>query len=232
MTVSPELRATARAVRSELLRWWRDHRRALPWRETSDPFRVLLAEVLLQRTPWWKVARAYETLLARWPTPEALASAPLGDLVEVVRPLGLLSRAPRIRDLAAAVARRGGVPAVEAELRELPGVGEYVARAVRSFAFRTGDALVDSVSGRVLRRVFGLPHEGEPARDPALWVLARAVVGRARAAHVNWAILDLGAALCKPKRPRCPECPLAGHCAWARQNCNLPARRLPRRVSR
>ncbi len=216
---------TARAVRTQLLKWWREHGRVLPWRTASDPFHVLLAEVLLQKTPWWKVVRAYGEILARWPTPEALASAPLEELAEVVRPLGIVSRTPRVRDLAVAVAQRGGVPADEGELRALPGVGEYVARAVRCFAFRRPEPLVDSVSGRVLRRVFGLPETGEPGRDAVVWGLARAVVGRAKAAAVNWAVLDLGAAVCKPRRPRCAVCPLAGHCAWARTNYGRPRAR-------
>jgi A/G-specific adenine glycosylase len=77
---------------------------------------------------------------------------------------------------------------------------------------------VDGVSGRVFRRLFGIPEQGEPARDPHIWDLARAVVGRSRAKDVNWAVLDLGAAVCKPKRPRCRECPLSEGCAWALQN--------------
>lgn len=221
VTPAKENRQVARAVRARLLRWWRENRRALPWREAPDPFHVLLAEVLLQKTPWWKVARAYEVLLARWPTPELLASASLEELADVVRPLGIVSRTPRIRELAAAVAQRRGVPTKEADLRALPGVGEYVARAVRCFAFRRPEPLVDSVSGRVLRRIFGLPEVGEPGRDAAVWEVARAVAGSVKAAEVNWALLDLAAAVCKPRRPRCWNCPVAGHCAWARRHSKV-----------
>jgi adenine-specific DNA glycosylase len=93
--------------------------------------------------------------------------------------------------------------------------------------------LVDGVSGRVFRRLFGHPEQGEPARDPRIWELARAVVGRSRAKDVNWAVLDLGAAVCKPKRPRCGECPLARGCAWALKNYWPSERvRLVSRVSK
>jgi A/G-specific adenine glycosylase len=204
-------------IRRALLSWWRDNGRALPWRGERDPFRVLLAEVLLQKTPWWKVTRVYSAVLDRWPTADALAAADVGELADVLRPLGIVSRAPRVRELAAAVSQRGCVPTGLAELLDLPGVGDYVARAVRCFAFGKPEALVDSVSGRLLRRVFGLPDVGEPGRDPRLQRLAASLVGKARPREVSWAVLDLASAVCKPKRPRCWECPLVQHCSWARR---------------
>ncbi len=211
-------RAAAAKLRRQILQWWDERARALPWRSTRNPFHALLAEVLLQKTPAWKVTPAYETIVARWSTPAALADVEVGDLASVIRPLGLISRTPRIKALAAGVYRLGHVPRSESGLLRLPGVARYIARAVRCFAFREPEPLVDGVSGRVFRRFFGLPEVGEPARDPHLWELAKAAVRRPYHRQVNWATLDLGAAICKPKKPRCWECPVADSCAWAAAN--------------
>jgi A/G-specific adenine glycosylase len=97
-------------------------------------------------------------------------------------------------------------------------VGQYIAKAVRCFAFGIPEPLVDGVSGRVLRRLFGVEEVGEPARDRRVWELARAMVGRSTAKYVNWALLDLASDVCKPKRPRCWQCPVARDCAWAAEH--------------
>jgi A/G-specific adenine glycosylase len=202
-------------LRRALLRWSRSHGRIFPWRETTEPFRVLVAELLLQKTPSWKVAPVYEQLFAKWPGPDEMAAAPVGQLEQVIRPLGLIRRAAKLKAVAETVAKSGEVPGDVRQLQELPGVGEYVARAVACFALGDSVPLVDGVSGRVYRRYFGVAGEGEPARDPRLWELAGRVVGR-HARKVNWAVLDLGATVCKARRPDCPTCPARGSCAWRR----------------
>lgn len=208
----------ARTLRYSTLVWWQSNRRSFPWRSASDPFHILLAEFLLQKTPAWKVTPAYQEIVRRWPSPSALVTVPHGELYEVVRPLGLVARVERLQRLAAAVVAAGGVPKEESALLALPGVGEYMARAVRCFAFEEAEPLVDSVSGRVFRRFFGLSDHGEPGRDPAVWKLARAVAGKSDTKEINWAILDFAATVCKPKKPHCWECPLVRHCRWAAEN--------------
>jgi A/G-specific adenine glycosylase len=195
-----------------LLAWWESNRRNFPWREDLDPFHLLVAEVLLQQTPAWKVGPAYTELIRRWPSATALAAAPVDEVTSVIRPLGLIARGPRLVRLASAVAAMGRVPREVKDLSGLPGVGEYVAKAVRVFSFGESDGLVDNVSGRVLRRFFGLAEEGEPARDPKIWELARGIASHGLPREVSWATLDLAASVCLPRRPRCGCCPLVRKC--------------------
>jgi A/G-specific adenine glycosylase len=205
-----------RAFRSRLLRWGEDHRRSFPWRETNDPFRILIAEVLLQRSRGKTVATVYERLFARWPTAEALARARVHSLGSVIRPLGLIKRAVTLKALAGAVAQRGGVPDSLGELLELPGVGDYAANATLVVAFQQRAHVVDGVSARVYRRYFELPGTGPASSDGQLWRAVSQATPRQRVREWNWAVLDLAASVCLPKVPRCSECPLESRCAWSK----------------
>jgi len=197
-----------------LLRWGRRNRRDFPWRSDTDPFRVLVAEILLQRSRAGTVAKVYEALFARWPTPETLAGADPDEIRTVIRPLGLVSRAVRLRDLAAVVAE-GGVPRSPEDLQRLPGVGAYAARATAAVAFGRRTAVVDGVSARVYRRYFGAEAVLAPTADPALWRLVEEVTPNAAVREWNWAVLDHASAICTPKVPRCGLCPLEPRCAYA-----------------
>jgi A/G-specific adenine glycosylase len=195
-----------------VLAWGRANRRAFPWREETDPFRVLVAEVLLQRSRGGTVARVYGELFARWPTASALASADVEEVRSVIRPLGLVRRAETLRRLAAAVVERGDVPSSVAALQELPGVGRYAASATAAVAFGRPVPTVDGVSARVYRRYFGLPSDLPPVADERLWATVADVTPRGAVREWNWAVLDLAAAVCLPKVPRCPACPLRATC--------------------
>jgi A/G-specific adenine glycosylase len=201
---------------SQLLAWGRANRRSFPWREDSDPFRILIAEVLLQRSRGNTVAKVYWELFARWEDAAALSAAYVPAIAEVIRPLGLLRRAAVLKALARKVVDRGGVPSSTAELMELPGVGRYAAAATAAAAFRTSDPSVDSVSARVYRRYFGTPANSDPASDQALWKLVLDTSQGTPVWELNWAALDLAAAICLPKIPRCPLCPLQRDCSLAR----------------
>jgi A/G-specific adenine glycosylase len=192
-----------------LLSWGRQNRRDFPWRRERDAFRVLVGEVLLQRSRSSTVARVYERLFEQWPNAEAMAAAPLGQIAATIRPLGLTFRAANIREVARRVSA-SGMPSTEAALTQLPGVGRYAARAALSAIGRRAP-VVDGVSARVYRRFFDLPE----ASEFELWGLVEDVAPRRGGPEWNWAVLDLAASVCLPAKPRCSECPLRQSCAWA-----------------
>jgi A/G-specific adenine glycosylase len=207
--------ASVLVFRRKLLAWGRQHRRSFPWRETDDPFRVLVAEVLLQRSRGKTVAAVYERLFARWPDASSLARARESSIASTIRPLGLTKRAATLREMAKAVVRRGGVPSTVDDLLELPGVGPYAAGATAAVAFGAHEAVVDGVSARVYRRYFGLDGTGPASIDHELWSLVGAATPRRAVQEWNWAVLDLAALICLPGTPRCPSCPLRASCRAA-----------------
>jgi A/G-specific adenine glycosylase len=199
----------------DLSAWGRRHRRSFPWRRTRDSFRVLLAEVLLQRSRGTTVAAVYAQLVDRWPTPSLLADANHDQVRELIRPLGLTNRASTLVALARRVTELGGVPETVEGLVGLPGVGPYAANATAAVAFGIRAPVVDGVTARVYRRYFGLSSERPPSADKELWDVVAQVTPDDQVREWNWAVLDLAATICLPKVPRCPACPLQSHCAWS-----------------
>jgi len=202
--------------RRTLSRWGTQNRRSFPWRETDDPFRILVAEVLLQRSRGVTVAKVYERLFARWPDAERLARARVESIESVIRPLGLTSRAAKLHELARSVVQLGAVPDSVDGLQALPGVGRYAAGATRAVAFNKHAAVVDGVTARVYRRYFGLAVDLPAVGDQKLWSLVTEVTPKRSVKQWNWAVLDLAATVCLPKVPRCPSCPLRADCTWTR----------------
>lgn len=199
----------------ELLAWGRRNRRSFPWRVERDPFRILVAEVLLQRSRGTSVAPVYERLFERWPTAAELARARVDSIRSVIRPLGLIRRAETLKVIARAVTDRGSVPRSVGGLLELPGVGQYAASATAAVAFGTGIATVDGVTARVYRRYFGIESRVPASTDRALWALVEEVTPERGIREWNWAVLDLAATICLPAKPRCIECPLESRCRWS-----------------
>lgn len=219
--------ASADAFVSDLLAWGRSNRRDFPWRGERDPFRILVAEVLLQRSRGKTVAKVFEELVRRWPDAEVLAKARVPSIERVIRPLGLIRRARTLKELARAVVERGSVPRTLEGLLELPGVGRYAASATLAVAFNRHAATVDGVTERVYRRYFGLPSDLPPVSDRRLWEFVERVTPRRVVREWNWAVLDLAATVCLPARPRCPECPLHAGCRW-HASMSLPSARSSR----
>ena len=203
------------AFRARLSRWGRNHRRSFPWREAHDPFHVLLAEVLLQRSRGRTVAGVFERLIERWPDPATLGRARVSSIEAVIRPLGLTKRAATLKAFAKEIAERGGVPRSYEQLTSLPGVGPYAANATLAVAFGQRAPVVDGVTARVYRRYFGLQGDAPASTDRALWRVVDEATPRRGVREWNWAVLDLAATICLPKVPRCGECPLREHCAWS-----------------
>jgi A/G-specific adenine glycosylase len=200
----------------ELLAWGRRNRRSFPWRAERDPFKVLVAEVLLQRSRGSSVAPVYKRLFERWPSATELGRARVDSIRSVIRPLGLIRRAETLKTIARAVAERGSVPRSVEGLLKLPGVGQYAAGATAAVAFGKRTATVDGVTARVYRRYFGLESQQPASTDRDLWALVEDVTPERGVREWNWAVLDLAATVCLPAKPRCADCPLTARCSWSR----------------
>jgi A/G-specific adenine glycosylase len=201
--------------RRRLLGWYRRHGRKLPWRETRDPYRILVSEIMLQQTQVDRVLPKYHEWLAAYPTFEALARADSDDVVRRWYPLGYNIRPRRLHEIAReTVSSYGGaLPGDEATLRSFRGIGAYTAGAVRSFAFGERAAILDTNVARVLFRVF--VGRGQPKRhamERHLWRVSWAVLPQRHVFDFNQALMDFGALVCVARRPRCPVCPLAAGC--------------------
>jgi A/G-specific adenine glycosylase len=195
---------------TKLLDWYAANQRPLPWRATDDPYALLVSEVMLQQTQATRVVPYYEAFLARFPDPATLAAAPARDVLEAWSGLGYNRRALALQRAARQI-RESGWPD---DLTQLPGVGPYTAAAVGSFAFDRQVAAVDTNVRRVLTR-----HDGE-----GIDVAARAaeLLPAGRAAEFNQAMMELGATVCRPRAPRCGDCPVRDGCAGP---TSPPARR-------
>ncbi|MEB3884087.1 A/G-specific adenine glycosylase [Lyngbya sp. CCY1209] len=211
--------AEAHWFRERLLAWGEENRRDFPWRRTANPYRLLVAECLLQKTTASQVAPVYEELLERYPTVEDLAIADPDDLLELLRPLGLLKRAASLRSAARTVVEKygGEVPDSEAELLNLPGVGLYAARSVLAHAFGKPVAVLDANVARILGRFFGLEGGRIKSREKALWQLADDIAPETNAGRWNLTLLDFGALTCTARKPKCPDCPLRERCRYANE---------------
>jgi A/G-specific adenine glycosylase len=225
-------RETARVFSQRLRRWFARNGRALPWRETRDPYRILVSELMLQQTQVARVLEYYPRFLQRFPTFEQLAGAEPARVMEAWAGLGYYARARHLHATAGLVTRDGGsLPTTPAGLRKLPGVGAYTAGAVSSFAYEQREALVDTNVARVLARVFAPhlrpKHAGHLTR---LWSLAREVLprtGRAAWSH-NQALMELGALICTARVRRCAQCPVARLCATRQRELRSDLVRLTR----
>ncbi len=204
--------ARLRALGSALAAQGPSLRPDLPWRLTRDPWAVLVSEVMAQQTQLARVVPAYQAFVARFPDAASCAAAPVGEVLRRWAGLGYNRRARSLHLAATAVVRDHGgvVPATLAELRALPGVGPYTARAVLAFAFEADVGVLDTNAGRVLARAVAGRRLG--VREAQ--VLADALVPPGRAWSCNQALLDVGSLVCTSRRPRCDDCPLAARCAW------------------
>ena len=223
----------------KLLAWYRRHKRALPWRDVQDPYRIWVSEIMLQQTQVETVIPYYRRWLARFPNVQALAEAPLNDVLAAWEGLGYYSRARNLHRAAQRVAvdLGGALPNSVAGLLALPGIGQYTAGAIASIAFGVDAPVLDGNVKRVLARVFDIQTDVKsPAGAKALWALAASLVPHGRAGDYNQALMDLGATVCTPRAPACDICPLRELCAARRLGVQLqrpvmPARRpRPERV--
>lgn len=221
MPVAPARSPRVRRFRALLLGWYARTARPLPWRDTTDPYRVLVSEIMLQQTQVSRVEPLYEAFLDCFPTVAALAAASTADVLTMWQGLGYNRRALNLQRAAQAVVERHGgvIPADLAALRALPGIGDYTARALLAFAFGREAAPVDVNVARVLARAVA----GEPLGRAAAQALADATVPPGDARVWGNALMDLGAQVCTARNPRCPECPVAAACAWRKAGGEDPS---------
>jgi A/G-specific adenine glycosylase len=215
VSIPPARRA---ALRRRLLAWYDAHRRDLPWRypqRAADPYRVWLAEALLQQTRVAAAIPYFYRLVQRFPTLEALAAAREEEVLALWSGLGYYARARNLHAAAReALRRHGGLPASLEALRALPGFGPYTAGAVASIAFAIPAPAVDGNVARVLSRLFLVAGDPARARTRArLQALAEALVDPERPGDLNQALMELGATSCGPAAPACARCPVAPLCA-------------------
>ena len=219
-----------------LLRWFAVDKRRLPWRteggEQPDPYRVWLSEVMLQQTTVAHATPYWQRFTARWPTVEALAAAPEGDVMAAWAGLGYYARARNLIACARVVAAEHGgrFPDDETGLRRLPGIGRYTAAAVAAIAFGRRAVVVDANVERVVARLFGVKTPLPAARDE-IYRLTDGLTPERGAGDFAQAMMDLGATICTPRSPACPRCPLAKACAahasgtperWPRKAAKAP----------
>ena len=205
-----------RIFRRKLLEWYDRNGRSLPWRDTADPYHILVSEIMLQQTQVDRVLPKYHEWLEKFPSFEALAAAPEDDVTGAWYPLGYNIRPRRLQAIAReAVASYGGkLPADESTLLSFKGIGAYTAGAIRSFAFRERAAILDTNVARVLFRVFmGRGERRAHATKKNLWAISDALVPRRRAFDFNQGLMDFGAMLCTARKPKCLICPMASICA-------------------
>jgi A/G-specific adenine glycosylase len=204
-----------------VLDWYDDHARELPWRgPDASPWSVMVSELMLQQTPVARVLPVHAEWLERWPTPADLAAEPTGEAVRMWGRLGYPRRALRLHAAAVALVERHGgeVPSSYDDLIALPGVGDYTAAAIASFAFGRRHVVLDTNVRRVLARAVAGQELPAPAVTRAERDLATGLLPDDPATAATWAVatMELGALVCTARQPSCDRCPIAEACAWRR----------------
>ena len=196
------------SIRRRLLGWFETNKRDLPWRRTLDPYAIWISETMLQQTQVKTVVPYYENFLKAFPTIAALDRAPLRQVLRAWSGLGYYRRAENLKKSASELMRRhdGTMPQDYANLRALPGIGDYTAGAILSIAFQKTYPAIDGNARRVLGRLFSI------AEAKQLRAVAERLISKSNPGNFNQAMMELGATICLPAKPLCFLCPLTAHC--------------------
>jgi A/G-specific adenine glycosylase len=229
MPIDALMQKEPKKFRRQLLAWYDQHRRDLPWRANRDPYRVWLSEIMLQQTRVAAVIEHYQEFLRRFPTIKKLAAAREGSVLAAWSGLGYYRRARMLHAAAKVVVREygGKFPTTPEGWRELPGIGRYTAAAIASIAFDEPIAVVDGNVERVLQRVSGTRLRGEE-----LWQVATNLLDAKRPGDFNQAMMELGAVVCTPRAPACLTCPVVELCVTRGETApkTKPARQNKREI--
>jgi len=217
--LQPSLEDKTIRLREAVLKWYRKNGRYFPWRQTSDPFYVLLAEYLLRQTQATRLVKPYLELTSKYPDADALARADVGELRAWFKPLGLVKRADCLVQTARVLVDnyQGQVPKDVRALTSMPGIGIYSSRAVLCLAFGEPYPMIDEGSGRVLRRVLGMAPLGPAYCDSRLLQVAVVMLPAASPKEFNLGLIDIAAAFCHSTITKCKECPLLASCSHCAQ---------------
>jgi A/G-specific adenine glycosylase len=210
----------SKAITRRVLRWYSHYARSLPWRETSDPYAIWVSEVMLQQTRVDTVIPYYRRFLSRFPTVRDLAAASLQDVLKAWENMGYYGRARNLHRAAGIVAGEmgGTMPRTARELLRLPGIGRYTAAAISSIAFGRRVPALDGNGRRILCRLFRIRTLlSSPKTLKRIQGIAESLVPAKDPGSFNQGVMDIGAALCTPRSPKCGACPLAGLCLSAQQ---------------
>lgn len=201
-----------------LLSWSDRNLRNFPWRRTGNPYLILIAEVMLQRTRAEQVVPVYVCFRRRFPKPQDLADASENAILNCIKSLGLRKRAAGLKRLAIQLVSdfEGRVPKTQKELIQLYGVGEYAANAVLSVAYEKNVPAIDANFARVLKRVFFIETSTVPQKDASIVLFANNLLPYVNGNFktFNWAIIDFSNMICLPRNPKCPVCPLKSICHY------------------
>ncbi|PYL07208.1 MAG: A/G-specific adenine glycosylase [Verrucomicrobia bacterium] len=231
MVISPQ---NVRTFQRSLLRWFRRHGRDLPWRQTRDPYAILVSEFMLQQTQVVTVIPYYHEWLRRFPDFASLARASENDVLRVWQGLGYYARARNLHATAKAVVdrHRGRFPRSVGKMQQLPGIGKYTAHAIASFAFNQSVPIVEANTTRVLARLFDFRKAIDSvAGRKTLWQYGATLLPKSSARTYNCALIDLGALVCIPREPKCGICPVKKFCL-AKNPETLPVRKPRPRTTR
>ena len=199
----------------EIISWFKGAKRDLPWRKT-DPYGVLVSEIMLQQTPVQRVLPIYEDWMRRWPTPSYLAKASPAEVITAWGRLGYPRRALRLHECAKVITSeyKGQLPQTESELRKLPGIGEYTAAAIVAFAFQGRSLVLDINIRRLFARLFKGVESPGAAITKAERIEYEALIPKKKPEVWAAATMELGALICTAKSPKCGICPVAQACLW------------------
>lgn len=197
-----------------IIEWFLLNGRKFPWRDSRDPFGVLVAEIVLKLTGAWKARVAYDTIMQRYGTPALMANGDLKGLLEIFRPLGLHSRAESLIEIARQLNTEFGgvVPQEYSELTKIKGVGKYIANAILCLAYNKRVPLVDGSVYRVLNRCLGIHSTKEAYADENLWEKAEELLPGKNYREYNLGLIDIGAIICQYKKTLCDSCPVVKIC--------------------
>ena len=209
----------AQILRNIVISWYRHNGRYFPWRTTKDPYKVLIAEVLLRRTQADRVIKPYQGLIEQYPTPESLSKADIKEILKWFKPLGLFNRADSLIEACKQIEHNygGNIPNELDKLLDLPCIGTYGASAILSMVFNEPVPMIDGSSGRLLRRVIGLENRGPAYSDKTLMKIAHELVPTQDPHSFNLGLLDIAYHYCKVSTPLCEKCPLNQICYYSRK---------------
>ena len=223
-SINSKLLEKRKHIATNLLKWRKRNNldSRYPWRNSSDPYKVLTAEILLKKTAREQVAKEWKAFIKNFPDFKSLNSARLAKLERILRPLGLEhTRATQLKKLAKYILKKhsGRIPKSKEDLLKLPGVGPYTANAVLCFAFHKDVSMLDTNIIRVLQRVFSLESSSTRTRtDKKMWEFAEGLPPKGKGKEFNYALLDFARNVCTPRKPKCSTCVMNRICNYYKQS--------------